>query len=78
MNFNMRNIVGIVLLLAGIALYVIQTVKGVSNWYELIMGGVLVLLSFIAFDFITVKAIQETFQNVKNKKSEQDKNESSK
>lgn len=72
MNFNARNIIGGILILAGISLYVIITFTGINNWFQLIPGAVCIFLSFIAFDFITIKAIKETFEIAKGvKKNDQ-------
>lgn len=77
MNFNARNIIGGVLILGGISLYVIITFTGISNWFQLVPGAVCIFLSFIAFDFITIKAIKETFEIAKGKKSNEQQSKSS-
>lgn len=61
MNLNNRNIVGAILLVAGIVDSIIQINKGIQTWYEIVIPLALVFFSLLAFDFITIKAIKETF-----------------
>lgn len=70
-----RNIVGAILLIAGVAIYIIISFTNIDNWFKLVPGGVCIAMSLIAFDFITIKAIKETFEIAKGVKKNQQANE---